>query len=433
MNTCKDNNISNIGTGVIKRSTKICDEGCSRRPADTPAVEIIFAGDACFRGREGVVDRQYSSDILADIKPFLTDSDYRIINLENPLTPEGEGTPIFKGGPNLTGLPQNVGFLEEGGFNCAVLANNHIGDYGPDSIRSTIRILKEHNIACAGAGENLDEAYKALHIDIKGIGISVIACAENEYGGALANRPGSAMYQQGRLSSRIKEEKRKSDFVIVCFHGGNEYNPFPSPQVIERYRSFCDCGADAVIAGHTHCPQGYEYYNTKPIIYSMGNFYFPALSKLEPDSSWYYGYMSKLTLVKGKMPLFEAIPYRFDTGATRITPFAGEKLEGFRNYLDGISAVIANPEMTERFYAGWCALKGPGLAKLLRSKPEYLEKPDISADAEAKKTLFYFRSLFNCEAHRELMAKFFRLVCESRLNEALQYAEELKEYMKMSV
>ena len=35
-----------------------------------------------------------------------------------------------------------------------------------------------------------------------------------------------------------------------------------------------DAGADIVIGAHTHCLQGIEYYQGKPIIYSLGNFWF---------------------------------------------------------------------------------------------------------------------------------------------------------------
>ena len=35
-----------------------------------------------------------------------------------------------------------------------------------------------------------------------------------------------------------------------------------------------DAGADAVIGMHSHCLQPVEYYNGKPIFYSLGNFIF---------------------------------------------------------------------------------------------------------------------------------------------------------------
>lgn len=63
---------------------------------------------------------------------------------------------------------------------------------------------------------------------------------------------------------------------------------------MELYRHFIDLGAEAVIAMHTHCPQGYEFYNGKPIVYSMGNFFFP--HKKDKEKSWYHGYMSELDI-----------------------------------------------------------------------------------------------------------------------------------------
>ena len=33
--------------------------------------------------------------------------------------------------------------------------------------------------------------------------------------------------------------------MIVVFHGGNEFNPLPSPDTVDRYRFICDMGAEA--------------------------------------------------------------------------------------------------------------------------------------------------------------------------------------------
>ena len=35
-----------------------------------------------------------------------------------------------------------------------------------------------------------------------------------------------------------------------------------------------DAGADAVIGDHTHCLQGIDFYKGKPIVYSLGNYWF---------------------------------------------------------------------------------------------------------------------------------------------------------------
>ena len=43
---------------------------------------------------------------------------------------------------------------------------------------------------------------------------------------------------------------------------------------IEGAHAYIDAGADAVIGAHPHILQGIEYYKGKPILYSLGNFWF---------------------------------------------------------------------------------------------------------------------------------------------------------------
>jgi len=43
---------------------------------------------------------------------------------------------------------------------------------------------------------------------------------------------------------------------------------------LDTGRDYLDAGADAVIGAHSHCLQGMEYYDGKPIIYSLGNYWF---------------------------------------------------------------------------------------------------------------------------------------------------------------
>lgn len=160
------------------------------------------------------------------------------------------------------------------GVDAVGLANNHFGDFGEAGMRSTWECLRENGIAWVGAGETLDDAYRALRFEKDGIRVAVVAACENEFGTATATTPGSAGYAPLRLADRIAEEKKTAEYVVVYFHGGNENNPFPSPKKNDWYRLWTRLGADAVIAMHTHCPQGHEIYEGKPIVYSMGEFLF---------------------------------------------------------------------------------------------------------------------------------------------------------------
>jgi poly-gamma-glutamate synthesis protein (capsule biosynthesis protein) len=121
------------------------------------SVKIMFTGDVCFKVQHEL-DKTGALKILDEMLPIFKSADYRVMNLETPLAPEGVGTPIRKSGPNITGRPQNIGFLEAAGCNLAILANNHTGDYGKDALTYTLDLLDEHGISRVGAGENIEEA-----------------------------------------------------------------------------------------------------------------------------------------------------------------------------------------------------------------------------------------------------------------------------------
>ena len=98
-------------------------------------MEIIFCGEASFKLQHDA-DEERSGDILSDIG-----ADFRVVNLECPLAPKELDAPIRKAGPNITGRPENVGFLRAAGFDLAVMANNHAMDFGADAMRYTGELL----------------------------------------------------------------------------------------------------------------------------------------------------------------------------------------------------------------------------------------------------------------------------------------------------
>ena len=57
-------------------------------------------------------------------------------------------------------------------------------------------------------------------------------------------------------------------------HWGTEYS-FELEQVQkDTAREYLDAGADVIIGAHSHCLQGIEYYEGKPVFYSLGNYWF---------------------------------------------------------------------------------------------------------------------------------------------------------------
>lgn len=369
-------------------------------------MKLLFTGDVNFRGKDSLTLEE-SKAILSQVQPYLDSVDFRIVNLECPLGCINEYKPILKAGPNLICSERNLPFLKAFNANAVTLANNHIGDYGEAATKNTISVLEDNNILFAGAGENIDAAYKALRLEKDGITVSIISVCENEFGMATENSYGSAGYNPRLLLKQIKEEKSSSDYVVVVFHGGNEHNPLPNPDTVERYRFICDMGADAVIGGHTHCPQGYEIYDGKPIVYSMGNFLFKSSEERNEKDSWYYGYMSILEIADSIT--LKTVPYKFNNEATKIKALGNEMSE----YIDKLSKIIQNPELLKNYFKGW----------------SYLHKwlPSLSEGN------FGGFDLARCEAHHSQMKEILEIYAYKDFENAKYWAEEVKKLQKMPV
>ncbi len=383
-------------------------------------MKILFTGDVCFKYQNDLT-REASAKILAPMKDIFASVDYRVMNLETPLAPEGCGEAIVKSGPNIIGRPQNLAFLTEAGCDLAVLANNHTGDYGEEPLFRTMELLDENHIARIGAGRNLTEAYKAHRIESDGKKISFLAVNENEFGIADDDKAGSAGFDLELIGDAIEREREASDYVIVIFHGGNEHNVLPSPLCRERYRTIIRLGADALIGGHTHCIQGYEYYKGKPIVYSMGNFLFRY--NTERAASWYTGYVTELELGEGLT--VRPIPYRMKLDPDELVPFAGAELDQMLAYIAKLSSYIPDTKELKRLYKGWCTTSGMSYIKSMNAKPEYFTEHQPTTE------LAKLKNLLSCEAHNELCRTTLNLAFFGELDAAREWKQELDELAKL--
>ena len=226
-----------------------------------------------------------------------------LTNLESPLI--DDGIPIPKTGPNLKSPIESVEALKFAGFDMVTLANNHMMDYGADGLYSTISTCENNGIRCIGAGRNLIEASKICYFERKGKTIAFINCCENEWSTTNCDKLGCNPLNEVNIYYQIQEAKANADFVILIIHGGHETYELPSPRMKKLYRWFIDLGVDAVIGHHTHCYSGPEFYNNKPIVYSLGNFIFD--NKIR-DASWNYGAFAVLSLYADRVKI-ELLPF----------------------------------------------------------------------------------------------------------------------------
>lgn len=225
-----------------------------------------------------------------ELRSLLQHSDIRICNFEAPI--EGFGKAAPKSGPSLAQSKESPAFLEDVGFNVALMANNHIMDYGVEACMATLDSFK--NSMAIGVGKAKD-AYSFKTVSIKNKSIGLLAFCQYEFGiveSATRNDEfGVAWINSSDVCDTIRLAKSACDYVLVFPHAGLEDIDAPLPCWRRCYQNLIEWGADAVIASHPHVPQGWEIHNNKPIFYSLGNFYFDVLSG---NQYWNKGLLVKL-------------------------------------------------------------------------------------------------------------------------------------------
>ena len=387
-----------------------------RKSESADTVNIVITGDVCpWKDAVELVKNGKSAGILKGIQPFLDDADLSIIQWETPLT--DDDTPIDKSGPNLKCPPECIDFVKTGGFDAALLANNHTGDIGTAPVMQTIDLLESNGISTVGAGKDIEEAVKPLFIEKNGFKIGIVNVAEHEFGTAGKNKAGCAPLEPLDNIKVIRETAIQADITLIIIHGGNEQNPIPSPRMVRTYRAFAEAGASAVINIHTHCPQGIELWNGVPIIYCPGNFFFPPPwhNKFDDKNFWWTGYLPKLSFDRNGAFALEITPFTFSPSPYKIEPFTGQKKDNFCKYLAEISAVINDSDEVKKYFDAWCAIMGPGQVASI-----------MNCDIKDIKQLMALRNNFTCEAHNELKTNYLRMLEEKRVGEAEKYIPKLK-------
>lgn len=305
-------------------------------------MKILIAGDFCdiHRVSDCIRFKDYSQ-LFSDIKNVVQSADYSIVNFEFPVV-IGNGSPIPKCGPNLKGQPGAVDAINFAGFNVCTLANNHILDQGFQCCLETKELLEKSHIKTVGIGCNLKDSEKILYLSKGNEKVAIINCAEHEFSYATESTAGANPMNPIRQYHQIREAKQNADYVIVITHGGHEYYNLPSPRMKELYHFFIDIGADAVVNHHQHCFSGYEFYNSKPIFYGIGNLLFD--NPNFRNSVWNKGFMVGIDFHEGTMDI-NTIPYTQCAEDPTVSLLNEQQRYNFMLEIEELNNIIANDEL----------------------------------------------------------------------------------------
>lgn len=239
---------------------------------------LIFTGDVLFANAfkagydAGGINGVLSEDLLQELQS----ADILMINNEFPFSDRGEAMAdkqfVFRCSPSY------VKALTEMGVDVVSLANNHTLDYGKDALRDTFRTLEDAGILYGGAGDTVERAQQIQVVEANGKKFGFLAVSrvipttdwkvENSAPGLFS------CYDETRLLELIEEGKKQCDFLTVFPHWGTEYSENPDENQLRIAKKCMEAGADLIVGAHTHCLQGIEYINGKPVFYSLGNFIF---------------------------------------------------------------------------------------------------------------------------------------------------------------
>lgn len=203
-----------------------------------------------------------------------------ILMMNNEYTYSTGGTPLAGKAYVFRAKPERVNVLNTLGADIVSLANNHVYDYGEEALIDTLETLENAGIPYVGAGRNIEEAKKSVSFIANGRKITIVSATQIERSlnytkEATEDRPGVLKtLNPDKFISVIEGAKKNSDYVIAFVHWGTENVDYYGSDQVDLGQKFIDAGADVIIGGHTHCLQGFDYYKGKPIIYSLGNFWF---------------------------------------------------------------------------------------------------------------------------------------------------------------
>lgn len=387
-------------------------------------IKLLFAGDFCIR--YGGIDQLYDEkirELSAPVKAVTDKHDISVVNVETVFT--DNPAPTKKSGPNIYSPIKAIELLKAYGFDIGAFANNHTMDQGETEGIASFEKVKETGMKCIGFGKNLSEANKPCRIDVNGKTVSILNFAENEFVPATIDSPGFAPVDYINNSRLVRKEKEDCDYVFVFLHAGCEICPFPRKGVIDYCRAIIDDGADGVVISHPHCPQGIEYINGKPIVYSVGNFFMP--KKNDRRDTWTLGYLASIEISDDGIKAVP-IPYEFGHDGAFFRILDGEEKEKYIEYINTLSDVITKtPEKEyEKLLCGWSDLF------VQEAKEGYLDDfltlPEYHDDL-----MLYFRNGLSCESHSETWLRYFKLLTENKLGTFDEYIEKIQRLRKRPI
>ncbi len=215
--------------------------------------------------------------ITQPLRQRMQTADLLLINNEFCFSDQGTAMP----GKQYTfrAKTENAQILNELGVDIVSLANNHVYDFGEAAFLDTLDTLSAAGIPYVGAGRTIDEASLPQYFLVGGMKVAYVAASRAEKNiltpEATETTPGVLRtYDPALFLAAVQLAAENADVVVAYPHWGTENSTTLEDAQTTLARQLIDAGADLVVGAHPHILQGIEFYKDKPIVYSLGNFWF---------------------------------------------------------------------------------------------------------------------------------------------------------------
>ncbi len=245
-------------------------------------VRLCFGGDTSIDSEFADAANKWGIDYpWKEVTEVFSGADLAIVNLETCVSERG--TSEKRQGYGFRTPPEMLEGFVNAGIDMVNLANNHTRDFGYDALTDTFEYLSNYGIDYFGAGLNKEQAEGLTVKTVNGVKIGFAGCnyvylpddcaaAEDHAGINMVYK----MSDERTLAflEKVKEYDTQCDVLIVFMHAGTEEVFEVNSYQKNLARALVDNGADIVVGAHPHTLQPIEFYNGKPIFYSIGNLIF---------------------------------------------------------------------------------------------------------------------------------------------------------------
>jgi len=253
---------------------------------------LVAGGDTVLaRWQHDLVSRHGYEWPLAGVEDTLSSADAALCNLECCVSLKG--LPVDKGEKcpfYYRARPEMLRCLTLAGIDIVTTANNHGGDYGPDSVADTARWCAKAGLVCLGSGDNLAAAEEPQLVRIGPVRVGFVGMDTTmPRFAAETDRPGTNYATEDedlqRFTDKVKALGRwadgRCDLLVLTIHWGKNWARQPPRAHQAMARIAFDHGVDLILGHSAHRLQGVEVVDGKVVVYDMGNLLFDC--KLKPE------------------------------------------------------------------------------------------------------------------------------------------------------